>query len=62
MTSKEQIARGADLTEQDIALLADDAIVVCWWCMRNKLKRDKWADELRKAMEARLGRRPLVVS
>lgn len=62
MTSTAQIARGADLTEADIALLADDARVVCLWCMRNKMKREQWVDEIRKAIEARLGRRPLVVS
>ena len=61
MSDPNQIPRGADLTEADIALIADDARVVCLWCMRHKMKREQWVDEIRKAIEARLGRRPLVV-
>lgn len=57
-----QIERGADLTVEDIALLADDARVICLWCMRNKMKREQWVDEIRKGLEARLGRRPLVIA
>lgn len=55
------IPRGADLTAEDIALLADDAIAVSWWCMRNRIKRPDQAEQVRRALEARLGRRPLVI-
>lgn len=54
--------RGRDLTADDIAQLAEDAIAVSWWCMRNRIKRPDQAAQVRAALEARLGRRPLVVS
>lgn len=60
--SDRQIPRGSDLTEDDIALLADDVVVVCAWCMRNRLKRDRWAEQIRETLKARIGRRPLVVA
>lgn len=55
-----QISRGADLTEADLALIADDVCVVTWWCMRNRIKRADQIEQVRLAIEARLGRRPLV--
>lgn len=58
--SAEQIARGADLTADDIAVLTKDAVDVTIWCWRNRIKRPRMDDEVRKALEARLGRRPLV--
>lgn len=57
----EQINRGSDLTDEDLDLLADDAVEVCLWAMRNKVKRDGWKRQIREAMRARLGRRPLVI-
>ena len=60
--SDAQITRGADLTEADIALIADDVCVVKWWCMRNRVKRSDQAEQVKRAIEARLGRRPLVVA
>jgi hypothetical protein len=56
-----QIARGADLTDADIDLLAADAVVVSWWCMRNRIKRPDQQVQVREALRARLGRRPLVI-
>jgi hypothetical protein len=61
MSNQEQIARGADLTEQDIALIAEDVCAVTWWCMRNRIKRLDQSEQVKRAIEARLGRRPLVV-
>lgn len=61
-TTTEQIARGADLTEADIALIAEDVCAVTWWCMRERVKRPQQAEQVKRAIEARLGRRPLVVS
>lgn len=58
--SAPQITRGADLTDADLALLAEDVCVVMWWCMRNRIKRPDQAVQVRHAIEARLGRRPLV--
>jgi hypothetical protein len=57
----DQISRGADLTEADLALIADDVCEVTWWCMRNRIKRPDQAEQVKRAIEARLGRRPLVV-
>lgn len=54
------IPRGADLTEADLQVLADDMRTVTVWCMRNRLKRDEWTAQLRETLRARLGRRPLV--
>jgi hypothetical protein len=62
MADREQIARGADLTEDDIATLAADAICVSWWCMRNKIKRTDQQEQVRQALRARLGRRPLIIA
>jgi hypothetical protein len=56
-----QIQRGADLTEEDIELLAADAIMVSWWCMRHRVKRPHQQEQVKEALRARLGRRPLVV-
>lgn len=61
MTSAITIPRGADLTEADIALIADDVMAVTWWCMRNRIKRPDQAEQVKKAIEARLGRRPLII-
>lgn len=60
--SDEQISRGADLTDADLALLAEDVCAVTWWCMRNRIKRPDQVEQVKRAIEARLGRRPLVVS
>ena len=57
-----QISRGADLTEADLALIADDMLIVTIWCMRNKLRRDHWKRQLHETLRARLGRRPLVIA
>lgn len=57
-----QITRGADLTEADLAVIADDVMTVTWWCMRNRIKRPDQAEQVKRTIEARLGRRPLVVS
>jgi hypothetical protein len=57
-----QISRGADLTEADIAIIADDVMAVTWWCMRNRIKRPNQAEQVKRAIEARLGRLPLVDS
>lgn len=62
MTASHQIPRGADLTEEDIALIAEDVCAVTWWCMRMRIKRPDQAEQVKKAIEARLGRRPLVLS
>lgn len=56
-----QIRRGADLTADDIATIAEDAVTVSWWCMRHRIKRPDQAEQVRRAIEARLGRRPLVI-
>ena len=56
------IIRGADLTEDDLALLADDMLIVTCWCMRNRLRRDVWKRQLHETLRARLGRRPLVIA
>lgn len=57
---KKQIHRGSDLTDSDIALIADDVCVVMWWCMRHRVKRPDQPEQVKRAIEARLGRRPLV--
>ena len=63
MTTKDEpISRGADLTDADLALLAEDVCAVTWWCMRNRIKRPDQVEQVKRAIEARLGRRPLVVS
>jgi hypothetical protein len=62
MTNAKQIERGADLTEADISLIAEDVCAVTWWCMRERVKRPDQAEQVKRAIEARLGRRPLVVS
>jgi len=61
MTDPNQIPRGADLTEADIALIAEDVCAVTWWCMRERVKRPQQAEQVKRAIEARLGRRPLVI-
>lgn len=61
MNSQDQIARGADLTEEDIDVLAQDAIETSWWCMRNRVKRPDQHEQVKQALRARLGRRPLVL-
>lgn len=60
--STDQISRGADLTEEDIATIAEDVCVVMWWCMRERIKRPDQTEQVKKAIEARLGRRPLVIA
>jgi hypothetical protein len=60
--SDEQIPRGADLTNEDLALIADDVMTVTWWCMRNRIKRPDQAEQVKRTIEARLGRRPLVIT
>jgi len=55
-----QITRGADLTEEDLRLIAEDALVVCGFCMRHHVKRDPWLEQGHQAVRVRLGRRPLV--
>lgn len=60
--SNVQITRGADLTDADLALIADDVCAVTWWCMRNRIKRPDQVEQVKRAIEARLGRRPLVDS
>lgn len=62
MTEPRQIDRGSDLTEADLALIADDVCAVTWWCMRNRIKRSEQAEQVKRAIEARLGRRPLVLA
>lgn len=57
-----QISRGADLTDEDLETLANDARIVCLWCMRNRIKRPEWNKQVREALRARLGRRPLVIA
>ena len=61
MKDANQIPRGADLTEEDIDTLAADAIVVSWWCMRHRIKRPDQREEVKQALRARLGRRPLIL-
>ena len=58
--SSGQISRGADLTDDDLDMLAEDACVVSWWCMRNRIKRSQQREQVREALRARLGRRDLV--
>ena len=58
--SEGQIGRGADLTDADLALIAEDVCTVTWWCMRNRIKRPNQTEQVKRAIEARLGRRPLV--
>jgi hypothetical protein len=57
----QQIPRGADLTDEDIAVLADDAIAVCRWTMRNAIRGEGQHTQVREALRARLGRRPIVL-
>lgn len=57
-----QIPRGADLTEADLVLIAEDVCAVTWWCMRERVKRPQQAEQVKRAIEARLGRRPLVIA
>lgn len=57
----ESIPRGTDLTEADIALIAEDVCTVTWWCMRERIKRPDQIEQVRRTIEARLGRRPLVM-
>lgn len=58
----DQIHRGADLTDADLALLAEDVCAVTWWCMRNRVKRTDQTEQVKRAIEARLGRRELVIA
>ncbi|MEO1108241.1 MAG: hypothetical protein AAFX90_09995 [Pseudomonadota bacterium] len=60
--SDEQIPRGTDLTEDDIATLALDAIETSWWCMRHRIKRPDQHEQVKQALRARLGRRPLILN
>jgi hypothetical protein len=60
--SAEQIPRGADLTDADLALIVEDVMTVTWWCMRNRIKRPDQAEQVKRTIEARLGRRPLIIS
>lgn len=62
MSSDRQILRGADLTEADIAQIAEDVCAVTWWCMRHRIKRPDQAEQVKRTIEARLGRRPLVLA
>ena len=50
------IKRGADLTDADLALIAEDMQVVTVFCMRNRLKRPEWQKQLLKTLRWRLGR------
>jgi hypothetical protein len=61
MDEHRQIPRGADLTDADLDLLAADALAVSWWCMRYRVKRPDQQVQVREALRARLGRRPLVI-
>ena len=56
------LSRGHDLTVSVLDVIADDMRVVMLWCMRNQLKKTAAREQLRKAIEARLGRRPLVIA
>ena len=58
----DQIPRGADLTDADLALIADDVCAVNWWCMKNRIKRPDQIEQIKRTIEARLGRRPLVIT
>lgn len=57
----DQIPRGADLTDEDLAILAEDARVVSLWSARHQLKKPAQIEQTKAAFEARLGRRPLVL-
>lgn len=56
------IPRGADLTEADLTALAEDMFDIGNWARRVGLKRPAQVDQMRRTMEARLGRRPLVMT
>lgn len=56
----EQIPRGADLTDEDLHVLAGDAVETTLWAMRNRIRRPEWTNQIRESLRARLGRRPLV--
>ena len=42
------------LTDEQIAILADDVMVVAWWVMRMRIKRPQQAEHVAKALKLRL--------
>jgi hypothetical protein len=42
------------LSDAQIAILADDAMVVAWWTMRMRIKRPNQAEHVAKALKLRL--------
>ncbi len=55
------IPRGADLTEADLRQIVDDFFEVIHWARSMRLKTLGQKEQLLQALEARLGRRPLVI-
>ena len=42
------------ITDEQVSILADDAVVVTWWCLRMKMKRPEWKGQVAKAIRLRL--------
>lgn len=61
-TSPDQIRRGADLTGTDLAVIANDMRVVMSFLMRHGVCKAEQERQLARSLEARLGRRPLVIA
>ena len=50
------ITRGADLTDEDLKILASDMLAVTIWAFKLGLKKPKWEAELENTLRWRLGR------
>lgn len=65
MTAPRQITpipRGADLTDDDLRLIVEDFYTVRnWAALRMHMGVPEMKEQLFRALQARLGRRPLVV-
>lgn len=61
--SGEQITRGADLTDEDIRVLAEDAYVTRnWAALKMRIQTpEAIKEQMFQALRARLGRRPLII-
>jgi len=57
------IPRGSDLTEEDLRLIVEDFYVVRnWAALRMRKGPDVIKEQCYRALRARLGRQPLVIS
>jgi hypothetical protein len=63
MSVHEIIPRGADLTEEDLLQIVEDFYVVRnWAALRMRKGPDVIKEQCYRALRARLGRQPLVIS